>query len=99
MGRLGCLEDVRRVGHPPAGAVGGGEEPVGVGGGREVAALERGGPEREDPLLAERRADLAHQVEVARRARKPPNTSSPRTEPSASIDVDLEGGAAVAGDP
>ena len=40
------------------------EQLLGPRGRRQRAAGERAGAEREDPLLLERRADLAHQVEL-----------------------------------
>ena len=90
-------ELVRRVGHPPVGAVRRGEELVGVGGRREHAPLEGAGAEREDPLPLERRADLPHQVEVPVEEEAAEHVE-PADRPVGLLDVDLERTAAVAGD-
>ena len=64
----------------------------------QLAALERAGAEREDPLPLERRADLAHQVQVAVGEEAAEDVEA-ADRPVALDHVDLERAAAVAGDP
>ena len=91
------LEVEGRVGHLPAGAVRRLEQLLGPGRSRQRAAGERAGAEREDPVLLEGRADLAHQVELAVE-----EVAAEDVEPAhatVGLDhVDLERGGAVAVD-
>ena len=95
----GVLELVRRVGHPPARARRSRSgtrrcppAPAGCGPRAWWCRAGRSSPARNGVRISPIRCRLPS-------CRKPPKTSRPRTEPSASSDVDLERGTAVAADP
>ena len=87
-----------RVGHPPRGPVGGGEQPVRVGGCREGPPLQGGGAEREDPRLLELLPDLPQQVQVAVHQEAAEHVQA-ADRAVGLLDVHLEGERGVAGDP